>query len=35
MELTVYLFGIMSGVFATVAATNAFQLRRRRPRSKR
>jgi hypothetical protein len=28
MELAIYLFGIMSGIFATVAATNAFQLRR-------
>lgn len=30
MELAIYLFGIMSGVFATVAATHAFQLRRRK-----
>ena len=27
MELAIYLLGIMSGIFATVAATNAFQLR--------
>ena len=26
MELAIYLFGIMSGVFGTVAATHAFQL---------
>jgi hypothetical protein len=32
MELAIYLFGIMSGVFGTVAATHAFQLRRRRRR---
>jgi hypothetical protein len=30
MELAIYLLGIMSGVFAAVAATNAFQLRRGR-----
>jgi hypothetical protein len=28
MELAVYLFGVMSGVFVTVAAMHAFQLRR-------
>lgn len=28
MELAIYLLGIMCGVFATVAAANAFQLRR-------
>jgi len=27
MELAIYLLGIMSGIFVTVAATNAFQLR--------
>jgi hypothetical protein len=28
MELAIYLLGILSGVFAAVAAANAFQLRR-------
>lgn len=34
MELAIYLFGIMSGVFATVAAMHAFQLRDRRRRGR-
>lgn len=30
MELTIYLFGILSGIFAAVVTKSAFQLRRGR-----